>query len=344
MSNKTHGWRKSACIILVAKTEEISKDGLNYRVLTLDRLDTSSHYPGATVFPGGLLETSDASKEWLDLFEKHGFTFDSLQKLEVKKSKPLIYCANDANDIPSYLSLRIAAIREVFEETGILLCRNAKASCGNTQWANYIKSNDILEWQSKIQQNPKEFWNFCWTFNLCPDLWSLHEWSNWRSPLDSISKFDTMYFLAATQQVPQTFANKAEAQQLQWATPQDYLDQLEKEKILFYLPQFYEFSRLKVFSDINRLIEFARKREPSGIKTITTVRAYTNDIFCFILPGDDLYPTIVDAAHEVYQYDDAIPETFIQHRIYMKSFNELSLVTKNFTPQCNHVLPINSKI
>jgi len=81
--------RPSACILLVSPTNQ---------VLLLHRVQTSSSFPSAHVFPGGNLSTfHDGSVPPLDTPEAH---CDSI-------------------------AYRLAAVRETFEESGILLARTA---------------------------------------------------------------------------------------------------------------------------------------------------------------------------------------------------------------------------
>ena len=75
--------------------------------------------PDAYVFPGGATSKSDSSGDWLDFFTKK-----EVQKLTPERPKverPPLYVTPDDEECPRDLSLRLGAIRETFEESGILL-------------------------------------------------------------------------------------------------------------------------------------------------------------------------------------------------------------------------------
>ncbi|KAK4872219.1 hypothetical protein RN001_016343 [Aquatica leii] len=337
-------WNKSASIIVTAKDDTHPGSSFNYKILTLERLEKSSSYPGATVFPGGIIEKADASEDWLELYKSFGFNIDSFNSINPKENRPRIFTALDSQ-VPSYLSIRIAAIRETFEETGILLCRSSKVRCEeNTLWVNFILPDDLVEWQNKVSNDAREFIKFCARFAMYPDVWSLHEWSNWCSPPNMSKRFDVMIFIAACLEIPFTSMNVHEASRLCWATPQEYLQQYREEKALLLLPQFYEISRLKVFCHIEDLAKFARERACYGTQTFTSHRIFSEDVICSILPGDDLYPPTVDFVNCQDIYLKSIPESKVQHRMYISSIFRLYVVVKNYKPTCNHIAPLSSQM
>merc|ERR1719189_3547603 len=97
--------------------------------------------PNAYVFPGGVLAESDCSVAWVELFHSRGYSEDDLQALVLKDvDRPFLMSkAEVAEGVARDLALRLTAIRETFEESGVLLYREAdKAGAFNdssyTQW------------------------------------------------------------------------------------------------------------------------------------------------------------------------------------------------------------------
>lgn len=77
------------------------------------------------MFPGGLIESSDADLKWLKLFQEQGYTDDNFKPLYPNSvNRPEIFISK-GNEISREISLRISAIRETFEECGILFCKNS---------------------------------------------------------------------------------------------------------------------------------------------------------------------------------------------------------------------------
>lgn len=95
--------------------------------------------PGTYVFPGGNISKSDSSIDWIRLYEKFGVHKESLDELKLTENVPNVLQNSEENGLPKYLSFRICAIRETFEECGILLCKTPKQNSDtNSNWASFI--------------------------------------------------------------------------------------------------------------------------------------------------------------------------------------------------------------
>ena len=49
-----------------------------------------------------------------------------------------------------------------------------------------------------MHENPSEFLTLCQHLNTAPDIWSLHEWSDWLTPTQlktEKSRFDTIFYI-----------------------------------------------------------------------------------------------------------------------------------------------------
>lgn len=344
-------WRESASLILVAKTaffpHPISHD-FNYKLLTLKRSKQSGFMPGTYVFPGGNVSKADTSQDWLELYERFGFKLDTFEKLDPKGARPPIFTNGDENELPKYISLRITAIRETFEESGILICRSFKINYKErlARWASFIGGHEVLKWQEKVHKDPMQFYELCSQYEVYPDVWSLKEWSNWATPAPMPVKFDTAFFLAAFQQMPPTSPDKKEVQHLQWATASEYAAQNKTEEVMLPPPQYYEISRLQNFCDISDLLRFATERANCGTQRYLPYRVNTETGVYSILPGDDLYPASIDPTNEAIPFMKQIPQSSIQNRIEHKieSVYGNRIVTKNFVPEYNHVAPLESTL
>lgn len=134
--------------------------------MLLKRSATSKFFAKAYVFPGGAVELADFSVPWLDHFAKNGYGREQLASEFIIPNRtriPLYQdCPNHSDCIPE-VGYRISAIRETFEETGVLICKPVK----NPKSVFEIDPiKDLPEWQERVHQNPEEFLLLCKTYGL----------------------------------------------------------------------------------------------------------------------------------------------------------------------------------
>ncbi|GLV43050.1 tetracycline resistance [Carabus blaptoides fortunei] len=194
----------------------------------------------------------------------------------------------------------MTAIRETFEESGILICKKYVADEKNSSWASYFGGHEIKEWQKKVHDNPVQFLELCHQFKIYPDIWALHEWSNWLTPSSRPKRFDTIFFLASFQNEPPIYAEKNEVQHYEWATPSEYLENNHNSEIKLPPPQFYEISRLMNFQTIESLVKFNESRAMLGCERFLPYRIKKDKMTVTFLPGDELYPADAENTKDVF--------------------------------------------
>lgn len=259
----------------------------NYKLLCLKRHQKSSHMPGLYVFPGGAVDSADANLKWCEHFATFGLN-DKLASLVPKTvSRPQIFRARE-NELLREVSLRITAIRETFEECGLLICRRDKGSV-SSGWAEPISipEGELKTWQNKVHNNATEFFNLCQKLECYPDLWALHEWRNWLTPTTVYEKrFDTAFYLACMSHVPHVEYEAEEMEDLKWDTP----EKLSSMGITFPPPQQCEIAKLTKIKNIDEVLEIAMECNSKGSQLYLPVRIYVKDNVLHVLPGDTMYP------------------------------------------------------
>lgn len=133
------------------------------------------------------------------------------------------------------ISLRITAIRETFEELGILICKSKEQlKDSSTIYSNILRNFDVESWQKKVYSDASNFLKLCEELNVVPDLWSLHEWSAWLTPtfkrskrwisqnlfkfhlvykIFSFFRFETVFYLVGVNEQPDIQVQNDEVQQ-----------------------------------------------------------------------------------------------------------------------------------
>jgi glyoxylase-like metal-dependent hydrolase (beta-lactamase superfamily II)/8-oxo-dGTP pyrophosphatase MutT (NUDIX family) len=159
---------------------------------------------GACVFPGGVLEAADrAAHAWC--LGPDDATFSARLGLA-----------------EGGLDYAVAAVRESFEEAGVLLaCRPDGRALAPAEWA--ALHAELAPWRLRLHRGEHDIGALCRAFDLRLDLRGLHVFSHWLTPPGVPKRFDTRFFTALMPagQVPE--ADRSEAVELMWARPADAL-------------------------------------------------------------------------------------------------------------------------
>jgi 8-oxo-dGTP pyrophosphatase MutT (NUDIX family) len=173
-------------------------------VLLTRRHEQMSFMGGMWVFPGGALCPADTSVTALALiFEPEKLGCERFADLQ-GQPLPRSLC----------LGLALAACRETFEETGILLATTAD---GHDVRGEVLAR--MHERRRAIVSQPELFATFLQEEHLRLDAASLLYWAHWITPSVVAKRFDTRFFVARLppEQVPAIDA--IEATELVWMTP-----------------------------------------------------------------------------------------------------------------------------
>lgn len=167
-------------------------------VLLGKRSESAPIYRGLYVFPGGCLSQVD---------------------FDLARAEPGSPGRNSRNSPP--LPFFIGALRELFEETGILYCRGLDGkppdlSCeeARSPFSEYRKriSEDSALFRQMIQERK---------LNLALDL--LLPFSHWITPSNVGDRFETHFFLAVLLPGQEAVEDGTEISQLDWIDPVDVL-------------------------------------------------------------------------------------------------------------------------
>ena len=182
------GARTAASLLLLRDGEQ----GLEVLMLRRAERDADAR-SGAAVFPGGVLDARDR--------EAHAFT---LGLSDVAASAKLGLAVGG-------LDYFVAAVRETFEEVGLLLARFEDGTD--------IDLAALQPWRARLQQGTVSAADFCRATGLTLDLSGLVYCSHWLTPPGSLKRFDTRFFMALAPPGQQAVADGGEAQELMWLKP-----------------------------------------------------------------------------------------------------------------------------
>ncbi|XP_040077135.1 nucleoside diphosphate-linked moiety X motif 19 isoform X1 [Ixodes scapularis] len=332
----------------------------DYRVLMVKRSSLSSFMANAYVYPGGLCERCDFSADWWDVFEAAGASRESLLRDVCGRTlgprppmieKPITLSHQNLrpeDHLPGDLAYRISAIRETFEETGVLLLTKApRASCSVTTEA-VSEGFDATQWRQRLREDPANFAKICREVGLCPNVWALHEWWDWLTPISvGHRRYDTMFYLCCLDKQPEVVLDQSEVITLKWCTPEGMLEDYSTGAVFLAPPQVYETSRLLNMSSFSALSEFACSRAVEGCEQWMPVIASANDGAVSLLPGDDLYPDDPDyygrGPGPEYPFNLEELRKRCQNLHRMEVQGPLCTAFCNITPPKGHLQPLTFK-
>lgn len=216
-------WRETSGSRSAALSSQQQQHGFDYEVLLLERSSTSGFMPSAHVFPGGIVEPVDFSAEWLDVFKAfvHLPNFGLGVVEQPVETRPPMFAADRVkfgSPVPGDLGLRICAIRETFEESGVLLVipgDQAKRSIESrlTTLSDRWDGRLISTWRSRVTENSSDFIRMCKELECLPNVWALHEWGNWLTPVGinpRQRRYDTAFYMCCLEGVPDTLHDQKE--------------------------------------------------------------------------------------------------------------------------------------
>jgi len=303
-------WREAATLIVIARDATKNRK-FDYKVLTFKRTEKTSFMPNSICFPGGAMDPTDEERAWTSFFKNHKIPSEELRRAAGIK-QPFIFDTPEGKLEREY-SLRLTAIRETFEELGVVICRDP-SDPSTSPFSSYIhtKDCDIPVWQKKIHSHEESLHSFCEKFQVVPDIMNIYEWSCWLTPTFFRPKrFETVFFLVALNSLPPVYPESHEVQEFQWDSPDDILRLYDEKKLWLPPPQFTEIRRLSTIKSIDKLVEIAKGRVGKTMELVMPMQYKTKDGLLHCLPGDDLYPehpNYHESDHDIDQYADKTME------------------------------------
>ncbi|MHA7873534.1 MAG: NUDIX hydrolase, partial [Hyphococcus sp.] len=188
---------------------------------------------GALVFPGGRVDGGDADPAWREYC-------DGLDH------------APDAEAAP-----RVAAIREAFEETGILLARRH----GDSAFVEDAFVQSVDHWRKAVEADDRKFLELVKQENLRLAVDSLNLFARWSPPAAATHRrYDTWFFAAAAPPGQQAREDGDEATEALWITPAAALKAREANERKMIFPTVRNVELLNVSETADEVLAFARKR------------------------------------------------------------------------------------
>jgi 8-oxo-dGTP pyrophosphatase MutT (NUDIX family) len=212
--------RLAASLILLRDGER----GLE--VMMVERAGTASFAAGAFVFPGGRVDETDAE---LVAIAGAGRATPASAPADAAMTKAALPDA----------ALRMAAIRETFEECGLLLVESAADGAGasSADFAAMVRSQGVR-----------------------PALQALVPFAHWITPPHLPKRFDTHFFIAAGPRDQVAVADQGEVMSAAWLKPGDLTAAAEAGRINLMFATYMNLGWLARHETVEGALSAARQR------------------------------------------------------------------------------------
>lgn len=237
-------------------------------VLMLERHASSDFLPDLYVFPGGRVDPGD--HELADRVE-------GLTAAQAVERAPSV-------DADAALSFFVAAIRETFEEAGVLLARQRGESALVSGALAAELSTHRLEMQAgkrSLRQIVEEY-----DLDLAAGCLSVH--GHWITPEIVPKRFDTLFFAAAAPADHQAAHDGIESSNHVWIRPAEAIAQAKQKQKQMIFPTLANLQTISGFDRVEDAIASSRRRKV--VPVLPTV-AGDGDARKLVIPSDAGYPT-----------------------------------------------------
>ena len=203
-------------------------DGIE--VLMTRRSDTASFAPSAYVFPGGRIDAGDAAALALAVAAR-------------RPTQP------DAQRVQA-----IAAVRETFEELGVLLAQHADGTP--------VGPTDIAAMDRSTAPGTRPFADQCAARGLRLSTDQVFLFAHWITDRDLPKRFDVPFLVARMPDGQEPQADETEQFEPVWVRPADALQRHRDERFVMLFPTVRSLQRLAGYATVDALLQACAHEAP----------------------------------------------------------------------------------
>ena len=218
-----------AATVLLLRDVPAAGGGTALEVLMTRRSDKASFVPGAYVFPGGGIEAQDGDAASHALADQR------------------------PTQTPARLTDAMAAIRESFEELGVLLARH-----GDGSWAN---AADIAAIARKLPPETT-FAAACAARGLRLAADKVFQLAHWTADRNLPKRFAVPFLVARMPEGQEPVADESEQFEPVWVRPADALARHEAGQFFMIFPTIRTLQRLAQFADVDAVLAAVAGEQP----------------------------------------------------------------------------------
>lgn len=221
---------------------------------------------GAHVFPGGAVDNEDCAAD-LDAY---------LEGFDAENASSTL----GISDLSRARGHYVAAIRELFEEAGILLAR------ASGRWIEHDDDSQWVRYRSALVGGELGFGHFVRELNLKLATDALSYFAHWITPASEHKRFDTRFFLAKMPSCQRAEHDRVESVHGEWISPGEALARYARGEIGMVVPTICALDRLALHSDAEDALRACRTLDV--VDVVPKIVALDEQV-AILYPGDPDY-------------------------------------------------------
>ncbi|HUR78395.1 MAG TPA: hypothetical protein VMZ22_10640 [Acidimicrobiales bacterium] len=260
-----------------AATVMLVRDGADgMEVCMLRRNLNSDFVGGAFVFPGGAVDPHDSSAEAEAV---------CLGRTDADASRQL--GINNGG-----LAFWVAAVRECFEEAGVLLAVDAQGDV--VSMANTDTAERFAVWRHKVNNDGTSLVDVCEAEGLRLCMGDIFYFAHWITPVGPTRRYDTRFFVAAAPPEQHPAHDDRETIASVWITPAEALASHGRKEFDMIFPTIKNLEAIGRFDNAADLLAAAAAIDE--VKTVLPRVVRDAHGLRILLPGDDGYDAVIEGA------------------------------------------------
>jgi 8-oxo-dGTP pyrophosphatase MutT (NUDIX family) len=272
--------RDAATVILLKENKKKP-----FELFLMRRHKKQSFMGGAYVFPGGALDEADCDPV-LSTY------------IEDLCAEDAVSCLNEPDtEKEKAIGLFLAAVRETFEEAGVLLADFTKDTGGENGGTHY--ENDISVYRKKVHDGELTLTDIARKVSVRYTLRLLMPYARWITPEVEKKRFDTRFFIARMPEHQRSEHDSVELVESLWVTPEEALKKHTDDEIMLMPPTLKTIEELNGFSSIDEVFKAVAEKT---ILPILPQFYTTEEGFAIKLPHDPEYS--IDEYKQPFRKDD----------------------------------------
>jgi 8-oxo-dGTP pyrophosphatase MutT (NUDIX family) len=232
--NTQQNLKQAATVILLRRAE-----AKGFEVFLTQRSETMPFLGGLYCYPGGSVRKEDSTARMID--RCFGLT--------PKEARTIIGAEFSPKEA---VGLWVAAVRELFEEVGVLL---AVEEPGSAFILNPARAGVLAQKHAALLNQSLDFLALLESEKLRCDLGSLAYFSHWQTPAQASTRFDTRFFIATfpDDQIP--LLTSEEVAHSLWLTPDRALKLFDRGELPMIFPTFASLRTLADYESLESVLK-----------------------------------------------------------------------------------------